>query len=129
MPSEHDTLVNTYRKILSGGPKLSAIKLLFTYNGDQVMRTYLAPCETVPHHPLDCSGLVHQFSDLFTVYLPTLSIAHTTQSRMLRWLMNNKLEIIWKETTVAKFKVLSRHLAGETAQALSVGIKSLWTEI
>jgi hypothetical protein len=50
------------------------------------------------------------------VCLTTLSVRPTRliQLRMRTWLMNNKLESLWKEMVVTQFKVLSRHLFGGT---------------
>jgi hypothetical protein len=50
----------------------------------------------------------------------TLSIAHTTQRRMLRRLLNTLYERPWKEAVVALLEVLSYHLPGEERRETQV---------
>jgi hypothetical protein len=48
--------------------------------------------------------------------------------RIIELLVNDELEMIWKETTITKFRVLSRDLHGGTGKAL-VKISSFLAEI
>lgn len=47
---------------------------------------------------------------LFMVVLTTLSVVQTIQRRLIGLLMNNELEMTWKESVVTSFEVLSRYL-------------------
>jgi hypothetical protein len=51
---------------------------------------------------------------LITVNLAMLSVAQNTQLRNKKWIVNNKLVRIWKETVVAKLKILSQYELGRT---------------
>jgi hypothetical protein len=53
---------------------------------------------------------------VFRIYLTVLWKAHTIYFWMVGWVMSYELENMRKEATVAYFKVLSRHLPGETKE-------------
>jgi hypothetical protein len=50
------------------------------------------------------------FAYVFMVYLTTLSVTRTIQSRMVEYYVNNSFEMIRKEAVVAYFEVLYHHL-------------------
>jgi hypothetical protein len=66
-------------------------------------------------------------SEVFMDYLTPLLMAKIVQRRMIGWLVNNELETL-KEAAVAKFKVLSQYLSGETWKT-SAQISGFWTDI
>jgi hypothetical protein len=51
------------------------------------------------------------------VYLTTFAVAQNQLRWMIGLLMNNELERVWKETVIAVFKVLFRHLPGGTEES------------
>jgi hypothetical protein len=51
------------------------------------------------------------------VYLIDLSIAQDTQHHMVEWLVNNKLDRIWKEMNMAFLGVLSQHTSREIEES------------
>jgi hypothetical protein len=53
----------------------------------------------IAHHVTSCRHETDSFSSL--VYLTTLSVVQTIFRRMIGWIMNDKLEMTWKEVVVA----------------------------
>jgi hypothetical protein len=59
------------------------------------------------------AGAVKEVIYLFLVYLTTLSVSEYMASNE-RLIVNNELEMMWKEAVVAFFKLLSWNLPGGT---------------
>jgi hypothetical protein len=55
---------------------------------------------------------------LLIVYLTTLSVAQTMWRRVLGWVVNNELEMAWKEAVVTKFDIVIQCFPGGTKETL-----------
>jgi hypothetical protein len=64
------------------------------------------------------------------VYLRTLSVIRTKKRGKVGWLTNNELEMMWKETAVALFEVITQNMlkARKTMEILSKECLRIWTQ-